>query len=268
MSKPSVFAWHGTANVVFKHLQMNRRFFLTYQSLIVVFCFLLSFFFIRIYNAKTVFMVPTSGDDAGYLAYSEAWFGNQSMDWCREGVTSETLKDMCEASAKKVGVASAYNKYTPGPAVLLLPFNLIGTLLASSKIFVPGMPVLVFWTIVGSFFLFMMGVLFLFRAAFVLLADEAIAFWTTLFFMTGNVVTYYVFRRPLMAHVSEFFLLTLCFDLYLRSRQSFNWGVYLALGFFFRNVGHYSPLRYLLDFSFFSAFDIFCPHQVWGAARV
>src|SRR4051812_3507595 len=85
--------------------------------------FLMTFFFVRIYINTPVFFVAEGADDTGYLAYTQSILRGEHLnfDWCDPGVTDSQLRAHCQQSLEKEGRAHAYNMYTPGPALVLLP---------------------------------------------------------------------------------------------------------------------------------------------------
>ena len=160
-----------------------------------------SFVFVRIYNRETVFIVLDGGDDAGYLAHTEALLRYHTWDWCAAPFTSRTLKEQCSS-----GLRPAYNKCAPGPALSVLPLNALGLVLEDTGLLrTRPLDPLVFWSLVGAFVLFGGAMLLLWRIAVLLGCSPRLAFWATTAMALGNPILYYVFRRPLMGHAAEFF---------------------------------------------------------------
>lgn len=171
-------------------------------------------------------------DDGGYIAWTEGVLRNHSLDWCQGTVLNRNLSEHCNQPGFR-----PYNKYGPGSAALLLPFNLLGLALKNTWGFEPpGVDLFFFWSYVGTFFLFLGGALFLYDTALQLLRERSMAYWTTLLFLFGNSILYYVFRRPLLAHAGEFFLFFLCAWICIRYRvdqhphggRSFSLGLFSA----------------------------------------
>ena len=179
---------------------------------ITLLAFSFSFIFLRVFNSSTVVNPPYGGDDGGYFIWTESFFKYGSFNWCKGPLLNEEMTNSCRTW--KPGDLAPYNKYPPGPALLLLPFNLIGKIVGGG----PTDPYFM-WSWIGTFFLFLFGCLLLYDLTARLIADRRIAFWTTVFFLTGNVVLYYVFRRPFMAHAAEFFLFFLAANLITRDYQ-------------------------------------------------
>ncbi len=197
--------------ILWKRIQLLDR----YKLSLWLLPFLFSFIFIRIYNSWDVFLLPHEGDDGGYFAYSTALLQTHHLNWCApEFADNPGFASTCQQQGKP------YNNYSPGPAITLLPFQIFGVLLSKFGIFTPTQTSpLMFWWIIGSFFLLFFSVLLLFEIANLLVKNRSYAFWTTVFFSTGNIVLYYVYRRPLMAHCSEFFLFFLSVYLLLKNRM-------------------------------------------------
>jgi len=205
-----------------------------YRIAICLITFASSFFFVRIYDSSKVFFVPTAGDDKGYFLYTEAIFRTQTLNWCDRGFTANDLfrKD-CEKGSFQPGLSQPYNCYTPGPTLVLLPFTVLGSMLDWLGIVRPTtMDTLIFWSIVGTFFLALGSQIILFEIARFELENEFYALWTTVFISWGSVLAYYVFRRPLMAHASEVFLFLLSYWIWIQIRRErlHGWPPYLALG--------------------------------------
>ena len=177
------------------------------RAWLFVVLFLSTFIFVRVYQNTPVFFIPSPADDTGYLAYTESILKGYGFDWCQPGITDGNLRGQCNTSLSSEGRAHAYNMYSPGPAIALLPFNAIGALLHKLHIFTPNnVNPFVFWSIIGTFFLFAIATLLLFECTLYYLKDIRSAWWLTVCFIIGNPITYYVMRRPLMSHVVEFFL--------------------------------------------------------------
>jgi hypothetical protein len=176
-----------------------------YFALII---FIFSLIFIRIYHSKSVFLIINSGDDLGYFVYTEALLKTHTFDWCSDKFENKfSCPDYLAREYAQTG-QRVYNKYSPGPALLLLPFTAFGFVLDKLGVFTPyGLDALRFWSVVGTFFLFAGGTLSLLLLALQILKDKREALLTTVFFLCGNMVLYYVFRRPLMSHAAEFFLI-------------------------------------------------------------
>ena len=169
--------------------------------------FLCSFIFIRIYSASPVFLFQFSWDDSSYFIYTETILKNQNFDWCAPNLTNQDFFTECDAKKTSPNKVHAYNMYSPGPAVTMLPITSIGWLLHKLGIFTPtNVDVLVFWTMIASFVLFALGTLLLFECSLYFLKNVSAAFWWTVFFTIGNAMLYYVFRRPALSHTAEYFL--------------------------------------------------------------
>lgn len=178
------------------------------RAALAVCLFLFSFAYIRVYNAHQIFLIFNQGDDLGFTIYTEALLQNGNLDWCH--VPDRPYFCRTEADGTQTRV---YNKYPPGAALMSAPFTLLGWGLHKTGIYTPGtgapdpstLDPIQFWTIVASFFLFLGGMLLLYELTFSWIGEAALSFWLTLLFGAGNLVLYYVFRRPLMSHAAEFF---------------------------------------------------------------
>ena len=103
--------------------------------------FAFSFVFVRIYDSRDVFFVPAGGDDLGYYVYTEAILKTHTLNWLDPRFT--------------YNYGSEFNRYSPGPALLLLPFTSFGLLLEKAGVYSsPGLDNLRFWSVIGTFVLF------------------------------------------------------------------------------------------------------------------
>ncbi|HEY8278691.1 MAG TPA: hypothetical protein VIH99_03660, partial [Bdellovibrionota bacterium] len=183
---------------------------------LLAYVFALSFVFIRVYSGHSVFMLLNAADEGGYFAYTQALFHTHTFDWCDPRFENSDYDNICRPPAgEKPGRPS--NISSPGPALSLLPFTAVGFSLNKLGVLSQGAlnADLRFWSVVGTFFLFLGGLLLLFELGMRWGLGSTQSFWITFFFGLGNPLLYYVFRRPLMAHATEFFwitaLLFLCF---------------------------------------------------------
>lgn len=233
--------------------------------------FLSTFIFVRVYSNTPVFFFPDPADDSGYLAYTQSMLRGERLnfDWCDPAVTDIQLRSHCKLNLEKEGRAHAYNMYTPGPAIALLPVTALGHFLDRTGIFTPtNIDPLLFWSIVGTFFLFAIGTFFLFECTLYFLKDLRRSWWLTVLFIVGNPIVYYVMRRPLMSHATEFFLFFAAVYFLIRTLRSAKPLIPALLLGMCAGLMLITRINNIHIPAFFGILLLFWPGQIWADRRL
>lgn len=187
-------------------MQFKNTEWTAYQTKLITIAlvFIFSFLSIRVFTAEHIFMVRFADDDGGYYAYAEAIFDTQTINWCDKKFSPlETLQRDCKQGNP------GFNMYTPGPAIVLSPFLLAGSILEFIGLDFSYLNIqnTLFWWMTGTFFIAILSALLLLESTYLLWKNYRASFYITALFLTGHFVMFYFFRRPMMAHAAEFFLL-------------------------------------------------------------
>lgn len=165
--------------------------------IITIIIFIFGFFLVRPYLLQETGLLY-AGDDESYFAHASALAFFQFPDYSKEYFT----------------VGSQYPMHSIGPGIMAFPFVLSFSLIDrfENSSIVEARHInnvreswSLFGFVISTIFYFFFGVFLLYKAL-NYYYDERISFYSILFMILFQFFPLYIFRRPILSHIYEFFL--------------------------------------------------------------
>ena len=186
---------------------------------IVIIIFIFAFFIFRPYFMQERGLLY-GGDDEGYFAHATSLVFFQFPDYSKEFYT--------DAGTGAPPTADNYPMHSIGPALMSFPFvftfSLIDRIQGSSIVEKRDVSNIIdSWTLFGfvlsTIFYFYVGILLLYKALRNYF-DDIICLYSILFMILFQYFFLYVFRRPVLSHIYEFFLQSILVYFFIKDSKT------------------------------------------------
>ena len=177
------------------------------------------------------------GDGFGYYAYARSLFFDGNFDLNNEFTLYDKLYDHHTVEGWQVASGNVGNPFAVGSAILWSPFIILAQLIDSLFVFVDDFDLAGYnlpyqiAIAVGTWFYFLLGVVFIIKAL-VKLLDKKYAWWGTLVAIALSPVPFYLIYEPSMAHGLTVFsgALVFYFSVKIYQAKQWRWQDFVRLG--------------------------------------